>query len=196
VRLKELIERLEALPADLIFERGFCDPHSWRGVYAELSFAPAENVSVASMLAAAREAVGKEYTGYKGGEYTMSPDTAVHLDHYGECSDDGDRIMELFGQVAPKGVVTAGAVSFDDLLKKEMQDPGFRKKFQWYYRQAAKPRKPVARCAYIQGDTLCRKKSADRWRVLAMAPQDSGMKAFMLVPLCKRHGEKRSKKAK
>lgn len=111
VRLKELIERLEALPADLIFEKGFCDPHSWRGVYAELSFAPAENVSVASMLVAAKEAVGKEYTGYKGGEYTMGPDTAVHLDHYGECSDDGDRVMELFGQVAPKrNEVLAGAV--------------------------------------------------------------------------------------
>lgn len=111
MRLKELIERLEALPADLIFEKGFCDPHSWRGVYAELSFAPAENVSVASMLVAAKEAVGKEYTGYKGGEYTMGPDTAVHLDHYGECSDDGDRVMELFGQVAPKrNEVLAGAV--------------------------------------------------------------------------------------
>jgi hypothetical protein len=195
VTLKELIDRLLALPGDTLFERGFGAPHSWRGVYAELSFTPEDNVTARYMLAHATSAVMATYTGWKGGDFTMTLETPVHLDHEGSCSDDGDGIMELFGQIAPKETVLAGSIDLDEILKKEMQDPAFRRKFLRYYREAVpKPRKQVAGCVYILRDAVCRKKSAGLWRVLAMAPQNSGQKAFMLVSLCKRHGEKSVKK--
>ena len=77
--LGELIERLEAADPDRIVRVGFSNPHSYRGHYVELAFEPAENVTVASMLEAARSALGSTYEGWKGGDFTMHEYTDVWL---------------------------------------------------------------------------------------------------------------------
>lgn len=69
--LGELIAALEAKDPALTVPIGFDSPHSYRGDYCELAFEPARNVTVGSMLAAARSALGATYGGWKGGDYTM-----------------------------------------------------------------------------------------------------------------------------
>lgn len=85
--LIELIDALKTLPQDKIVRWGFDNPHSWRGIYAELAFEPAENVTIGSMLACAKEALGKTYQGYKGGDFTMGEYTEVHFAYVGSSDD-------------------------------------------------------------------------------------------------------------
>lgn len=79
MHLNELIAMLEHADPSLVLAEGFNNPHSWRGSYWELAFEPAENVTVASMLVAARSAIGSTYPGWKGGDYTMNEWSEVHL---------------------------------------------------------------------------------------------------------------------
>lgn len=88
MNLGQLIELLKAMPDKAkVLPKGFKNPHSWRGIYAELAFEPADNVSVADMLAAAESAVGSTYEGWKGGDNTMQRDTTIHISKPGESFD-------------------------------------------------------------------------------------------------------------
>lgn len=97
--LAELIQALEAEVAqnpDKILKLGFARPHSYRGDYSSLAFQPAERVSVADILADARLALGKTYTGYKGDEYKMHDYTHTYLAKYGECGESiGPTLLKL-----------------------------------------------------------------------------------------------------
>ena len=85
--LKDLIEWLEGCDAGIVLPHGFHRPHSYRGFYDELAFVPAENVTIGSMLECAREALGKTYTGYKGGCYKMGEYTNVWLAEWGSTGE-------------------------------------------------------------------------------------------------------------
>lgn len=68
--------------------------HSWRGIYAELAVGYSnENWKNAPKISDAinmfESAVGRTYTGYKGGDFTMSNDTPVWVDNYGESHSTG-----------------------------------------------------------------------------------------------------------
>jgi ABC-type cobalt transport system substrate-binding protein len=91
--LKELIAYLEKEDPAKVAPLGFASPHSYRGYYDQLAFEPAENVTVGSMLACAQEALGKTYTGYKGGQFRMDADTDVHIARYGECGEEIGTIL-------------------------------------------------------------------------------------------------------
>jgi hypothetical protein len=82
--LGELIKRLEKVDPKQEVKMGFSNPHSYRGYYDELAFEPQEDTTVGEMLDWAKSAVGATYTGYKGGEYTMSEWTEVWLATYGQ----------------------------------------------------------------------------------------------------------------
>ncbi|MFD8777559.1 hypothetical protein [Streptomyces sp. NPDC059916] len=86
MNLGELITALEAADPTLVVEHGFNNPHSYRGDYMELAFEPATTVPVQDMITAARSALDTTYTGYKGGEFTMTADTWVWLSPYGDAS--------------------------------------------------------------------------------------------------------------
>lgn len=100
--LKDLIDALEHVhqrfSADmqldprpregLAVRYGFGKPFSWRGIYAEVCFEPVEYTTVGEMLEHARSAVGATFTGWKGGEFTMSLHTPCHVNFKGECGDD------------------------------------------------------------------------------------------------------------
>lgn len=88
MNLGELIAALESADPEHVVAVGFANPHSYRGWYDELAFEPAENVTVASMLACAREALGAVYTGYKGGDFRMGEYTTVHLARYGQTGEE------------------------------------------------------------------------------------------------------------
>ena len=85
--LSELIERLEKEDPDLVLSPGWHNPHSWRGSYSELAFEPKDAATVAECLAAAREADGSTYQGWKGGDYTMHSYCEVYLAQRGEIGD-------------------------------------------------------------------------------------------------------------
>ena len=100
INLRELIERLEGLPGDLVVDYGFTKPHSWRGSYIDLAFEPAFDVSVYDMLSSAESAVGTTYTGWKGGEFSMGLDTSVHLAQEGSpCDSDGEDMLDLLKDI-------------------------------------------------------------------------------------------------
>lgn len=83
ITLGELLAALERADPDRVVPRGFRDARSYRGYYEDLGFDPADNVTVAEMLACARLALGETFTGYKGGEYKMDEDTLCWLAEYG-----------------------------------------------------------------------------------------------------------------
>lgn len=88
--LGEMIERLEkmseeALERVVVYDFGHFYPQklmSWRGIYAELALDYVDNQKTNPLkgkefLELLKEAVGKEFEGYKGGEFRMSKDTPV-----------------------------------------------------------------------------------------------------------------------
>ncbi len=81
--LEELIHALEWASPDLRVPLGFANPHSYRGYYTDLAFEPEEDTTVREMLACAKSALGQTYSGYKGGDYTMSGYTDVWLAFHG-----------------------------------------------------------------------------------------------------------------
>jgi hypothetical protein len=102
--LGKLIEKIEPIvakqkernergsdEAEVIYD--FCylfptDIDSWRGAYCELALNHNENgerMKVTAFLKMLKEAVGKEYTGYKGGEFTMSVNTPIWVANYGSA---------------------------------------------------------------------------------------------------------------
>lgn len=69
--LGELIALLEKEDPGRTVLVGFACPHSYRGDYTEVAFEIRENVTVGSMLEAARSALGATFEGWSGGEFTM-----------------------------------------------------------------------------------------------------------------------------
>lgn len=115
--LGELIAALEAENPDKILPRGFTNPHSWRGDYMQLAFEPASNVTVGEMLADARSALGATFTGWKGGEYTMSEYTDCWLCIEG--TSDGETI----GPLLLRHLLAAGEVpSVDQEIVDALRD--------------------------------------------------------------------------
>lgn len=90
MNLKELIARLEREPPAKRLKHGFNNPHSYRGDYFELAFDPVENITVGEMLAAAKEALGSTYQGWKGGEFTMNEVTECHIAEEGDWTGNDD----------------------------------------------------------------------------------------------------------
>lgn len=65
---------------------------SWRGSYAELALnyevgSEKAELTASQFLEVLRKAVGKEFTGYKGGEYIMSHQTPVWVANYGNSGN-------------------------------------------------------------------------------------------------------------
>lgn len=78
---------------------GLGDPISYRGYYCDLAFEPkGAAVTVAEVLKSVRDCMGREFTGYKGGEFLMGESTPIWSAHYGDC---GQRIVGLNLDVEP-----------------------------------------------------------------------------------------------
>lgn len=71
---------------------------SWRGDYGELalSYEHGDTIrfvmekplpTVGDLLKAAHEANGRTFTGYKGGNFTMGPETEIWVAQYGESGE-------------------------------------------------------------------------------------------------------------
>lgn len=63
---------------------------SWRGSYDELALnfiSDGEELTVSAFLRILKEAIGKSFTGYKGGEYIMNEYTPVWAANYGNSGN-------------------------------------------------------------------------------------------------------------
>ena len=90
--LGKLIDALSALPGDRKIS-GVGGPDSYRGYYRDLAFEPDESErTVAEVLQECSDCMGREFTGYKGGEFLMGERTPVWIAEYGSS---GERIMSL-----------------------------------------------------------------------------------------------------
>jgi hypothetical protein len=90
--LGALITALEAMPKDAEVAN-LCNPDSYRGFYCDLYFEKQEGTRPAvDLLADCKAAMGKVFTGYKGGDYVMGAPTPLWIAEYGDC---GDRLMAV-----------------------------------------------------------------------------------------------------
>lgn len=95
MKLGAFIAALEAVDDKTIsvqFDFGGFVPDSimsYRGYYDHLSFdwvVRGNDHSVARVLVEAKSAMGKVFTGYKGGDYTMHENTPLWVAQYGDCT--------------------------------------------------------------------------------------------------------------
>jgi hypothetical protein len=87
ITLGRLIEWLNTLPTSKRIKHGFGTGDSYRGYYEQLAFEPEDDTTIGEMLASAQFALGREYQGYKGGEFMMSSYTEVWIGSYGTTCD-------------------------------------------------------------------------------------------------------------
>lgn len=96
--LGELILKLDAVSdksKEVSFAFEYARPtefDSWRGSYCELAIGfdfESKNPTTEEFLSKCREAVGKTYQGYKGGDFTMSRQTPVWVANYGNSGSTG-----------------------------------------------------------------------------------------------------------
>lgn len=95
LNLGQIINQLEKLPQQKTISFDFCRAipnkfNSFRGYYRDLAIQfthDYESITVEAFLNKAKECVGKEFTGYKGGEYVMSLESRVWVAEYGSSSE-------------------------------------------------------------------------------------------------------------
>lgn len=97
--LGKLIQGLEGAEpsAKVVFDVGGSpyEPDSYRGYYSDLAFATTgDDVLVSELLDIAKESLGKEFTGYKGGEFVMTETTPLWKSEYGTTGNN-EAIMGL-----------------------------------------------------------------------------------------------------
>lgn len=102
--LTELITVLEAADPNQVVKHGFANPHSYRGDYMDLAFEPATDVTVRSMLDAARSALYATFQGWKGGDFVMHGDTWCWLSQEGDASGDSLSALLLEFMLTPAAV--------------------------------------------------------------------------------------------
>lgn len=108
--INQVIEKLKTAKPDV---RVFLSPlpcvptdvRSWRGIYAEpaLGWQPSgysgnvkEYPTAASLIAELQKASdGREYTGWKGGEYSYTGDSTLHIDNPGDCTNTEIQKIEI-----------------------------------------------------------------------------------------------------
>lgn len=81
--------------------------HSYRGYYSDLAFGISERpITAAALLREAKQAIGEEFEGYKGGMYRMDADTPLWRGDYGNCGpaivgvrQDGEAIVLITKEV-------------------------------------------------------------------------------------------------
>lgn len=77
---------------DVAFEFEYLKPtglSSWRGSYRELAieFDGDKEYTVKSFIKELKEAIGKTYQGYKGGDYVMGKTTPLWVANYSNCGE-------------------------------------------------------------------------------------------------------------
>lgn len=97
--LIKLINKLEEIKKNaeedcvVVFSFGCFSPcglRSWRGIYEELAIGVAQHkpIMLINFIKELKEAIGKKFEGYRGGEYIMSELTPLWADNYGKVTNE------------------------------------------------------------------------------------------------------------
>lgn len=103
IKLESIIERIKDKEKDrpeyqdpeVKFDFEYLRPtglSSWRGSYDELAIefsGEGEWIKASQFIAMLKEAVGKTYTGYKGGDFVMGKSTPMWVANYGNSGNTG-----------------------------------------------------------------------------------------------------------
>lgn len=107
MNLGQLESMLKTQPDNHVCKNGFKSPHSYRGYYDMVSFEPARDVKVIEMKKAVEEALTKQFTGWKGGEYRYDHTTPVYF------AIEGTTVSEEYNEeIAEK--IADSICGFDD----------------------------------------------------------------------------------
>ena len=90
--LGDMIKRLEELPEELKIV-GVGEIDSYRGYYSDLAFCPDGDNTAGELLVICKSAMGKVFTGYKGGDFMMGESTPLWIASYSEC---GQKLISIF----------------------------------------------------------------------------------------------------
>ena len=108
--INEILKELRRAKPDGRVYLSFCrcvptTVRSWRGIYAEpaLGWQPGgyscdvkEYPTAASLIAELERAIdGREYTGWKGGEYKYAGNETLHVDNSGDCTNTEIQRVEV-----------------------------------------------------------------------------------------------------
>lgn len=117
--LEGLIETLEGLSDStaivMMQGRNIGGLVSYRGYYEQLALTPdgpvygSEPRTVGSLLTECREAIGKTFQGYKGGDFVMGKMTPVWAAEASQCPGDA-----IIGVSLKKGIVELQTVDISD----------------------------------------------------------------------------------
>lgn len=91
--------------ADLYWPECFRDPDSYRGIYCEVAFEPAEYLTTWQINEQVVSAIGSTYMGYKGGEFYMDVDAPVWIapySHTGTALFESD-LIRMFALALSEG---------------------------------------------------------------------------------------------
>lgn len=104
MKLGQLIDALSKIPAGkpIATSTGQSPGRfmSYRGYYEDLAFDVGEPCTVGEFLARAREARGKVFTGYKGGDFPMHDHSLLWFSEYGSASGDAPVEVREFDEGA------------------------------------------------------------------------------------------------
>lgn len=97
LNLGQFIEVLEKRPSDqgVMFDFGGCVPTGWdsyRGYYDDLALGfsgeyGANGLTLAQLIDNSKRCIGKDFTGWKGGEYAMDAYSRIWVANPGNTSD-------------------------------------------------------------------------------------------------------------
>jgi hypothetical protein len=94
--MQQFADALKAMPADEVPYFDFCHTRptrldSYRGYYEDVALgwtdAPSRAPTCNELAASVQARIGKTQEGYKGGTYTVYPDTAIWVANHGETGD-------------------------------------------------------------------------------------------------------------
>lgn len=100
MNIKQLIQCLNEYDYDDVVENILHNPHSYRGYYEELALERSnQNGTVGELIQLLESCIGKTYTGYKGGEYIMKPESIVNVSDYGTTGGEVVDVFKVYDEV-------------------------------------------------------------------------------------------------
>ena len=93
LKLEPIVEKQDEDEATVRFDFEYLFPNdidSWRGSYSELALnftTEGKEMKVSDFLRMLKDCIGKEFTGYKGGEFTMNKHTPIWVANYGHSGN-------------------------------------------------------------------------------------------------------------
>lgn len=99
ITLGSFIKLLESVDSEKFVPHSLNGLHSFRGEPAHLAIYNCNGSTVKEMLQEAKEAVGKTFSGYKGGEYVMTENTEIHFAHYGSIDEYPEQLSFFINSI-------------------------------------------------------------------------------------------------